>query len=240
MMTVEKNLHRTVLVVDDEKDIADLVDYNLTREGFTVLTADNGWTALEMVKKKRPDMIILDWMMPEMDGLEVCRRLRQNPDTAGIPIIMLTAKSDTVDKVLGLEMGADDYLTKPFHIRELLARIRAVMRRLASLRKEDDQKILIFKSIRVDLNTYKVTVDGKNVDMTVREIKLLRFLIQHPGRVYTREELLSYVWGDESYVEPRTVDVHISRLRALIEPDNEKPLYLLTVRGVGYKFAEDE
>lgn len=239
-MPVKNNLHRTVLVVDDEKDIADLVDYNLTREGFTVLTADNGWTALEMVKKKRPDMIILDWMMPEMDGLEVCRRLRQNPDTTGIPIIMLTAKSDTVDKVLGLEMGADDYLTKPFHIRELLARIRAVMRRLESLQKEDDQKILTFKSIRVDLNTYKVTVDGKNVDMTAREIKLLRFLIQHPGRVYTREELLSYVWGDESYVEPRTVDVHISRLRALIEPDNEKPLYLLTVRGVGYKFAEDE
>lgn len=239
-MTGGKNIHRTVLVVDDEKDIVDLVEYNLTQEGFIVLTADNGWNALDLVKKKRPDMMILDWMMPEMDGLEVCRRLRQNPDTAGIPIIMLTAKSDTVDKVLGLEMGADDYLTKPFHIRELLARIRAVMRRQASLRQDDNHKVLIHKGIMIDLNAYKVTVDGNNVDMTAREIKLLRFLIQHPGRVYTREELLNYVWGDESYVEPRTVDVHISRLRALIEPDNEKPCYLLTVRGIGYKFAEDE
>lgn len=239
-MAEEKNAHRTVLVVDDEKDIIDLVDYNLTREGFTVQTADNGWQALDRVRKKRPDVIILDWMMPEMDGLEVCRRLRQNPDTASIPIIMLTAKSDTVDKVLGLEMGADDYLTKPFHIRELLARIRAVMRRLRLVREEDGQKILVYKDIRIDLNAYKVTVGDQNIDLTAREIKLLRFLIQHPGRVYSREELLNYVWGDESYVEPRTVDVHISRLRALLEPDKEKPRYLLTVRGIGYKFADNE
>ncbi|MBN1545196.1 MAG: response regulator transcription factor [Syntrophaceae bacterium] len=232
-------LNRTVLIVDDEKDITDLVNYNLTQEGYQVLVAYDGAEAIEIASRKHPDIIVLDWMMPEMDGLEVCRCLRRQADTENIPIIMLTAKSDTLDKILGLEMGADDYLTKPFHVRELLARIRAVMRRLESLQKENDQQILIFRGIRVDLNAYKVTVDGKGIDLTAREIKLLTFLIKHPGRVYTREELLNYVWGDESYVEPRTVDVHISRLRAVIEPDKEKPSYLLTLRGIGYKFAEN-
>jgi phosphate regulon transcriptional regulator PhoB len=240
IMTGEKSPRRTVLVADDEKDIIDLVEYNLTREGFSVLTAYNGLEALEIARKKRPDIVILDWMMPEMDGLETCRRLRQHPDTENIPIIMLTAKSDTLDKVLGLEMGADDYLTKPFHIRELLARVRAILRRHEAPRQEELQRILTFKGIRIDLNTYKVTVDGTNIDMTAREIKLLAFLIQHPGRVYSRDELLDRVWGNESYVEPRTVDVHISRLRSLIEPDKEKPRYLLTVRSFGYKFADEE
>jgi phosphate regulon transcriptional regulator PhoB len=239
-MTEENRMPRTVLVADDDKDITDLVNYNLTREGFSVLVAYDGLEALEIARKKRPDIVILDWMMPEMDGLEVCRRLRQHPDTGSIPIIMLTAKSDTLDKVLGLEMGADDYLTKPFHIRELLARVRAILRRLEAPHQEELQRILTFKGIRIDLNTYKVTVDGTNIDMTAREIKLLTFLIKHPGRVYTREELLDYVWGNESYVEPRTVDVHISRLRSLIEPDKDKPQYLLTVRSFGYKFADDE
>lgn len=239
-MTGEKSPQRTVLVADDEKDIIDLVEYNLTREGFSVLAAYNGLEALEIARKKRPDIVILDWMMPEMDGLETCRRLRQHPDTENIPIIMLTAKSDTLDKVLGLEMGADDYLTKPFHIRELLARVRAILRRLEASRQEELQRILTFKGIKIDLNSYKVTVDGTNIDMTAREIKLLAFLIQHPGRVYSRDELLDHVWGNESYVEPRTVDVHISRLRSLIEPDKEKPRYLLTVRSFGYKFADED
>jgi len=231
---------RTILVADDDKDIIDLVEFNLSREGFSVLVAEDGWKALETAKKKRPDVVILDWMMPEVDGLEVCRRLKQDPDTERIPIIMLTAKSDTLDKVLGLEMGADDYLTKPFHVRELLARVRALLRRSESPHREEQQRILTFKGIRIDLNTYEVTVDGKKIELTSREIKLLSFLIRHPGRVYTREELLDYVWGNESFVEPRTVDVHISRLRSLIEPDKEKPRYLLTVRSIGYKFAENE
>ncbi|HOO40071.1 MAG TPA: response regulator transcription factor [Syntrophales bacterium] len=233
-------MSRTILVADDDQDIIDLVEFNLSREGFSVLAADNGWKALETAKKKRPDVVVLDWMMPEVDGLEVCRRLKQDPDTERIPIIMLTAKSDTLDKVLGLEMGADDYLTKPFHVRELLARIRALLRRTESPPWEEQQRILTFRGIRIDLNTYEVTVDGKKIELTSREIKLLSFLIRHPGRVYTREELLEYVWGNESFVEPRTVDVHVSRLRSLIEPDKEKPRYILTVRSIGYKFAENE
>lgn len=238
-MAEGQGLHRTVLVVDDEKDITDLVSYNLTQEGFRVLVADNGYEAVEIAKKKRPDIVVLDWMMPEMDGLEACRCLRKCPDTENVPIIMLTAKVDLTDKVLGLEMGADDYLTKPFHIRELLARIHAMIRRLETSRKDDDRKIVAYRGIRIDSNYLKVSVDGKNIDMTAKEIKLLSFLIKHPGRVYTREELLDSVWGNESFVEPRTVDVHISRLRSLIEPDKDNPRYLLTVRSFGYKFADD-
>jgi len=172
--------------------------------------------------------------------LETCRYFRKTHETKNMPIIMLTAKSDLMDKVLGLEMGADDYLTKPFHIRELLARTRAVIRRLEAPRKEENQKIIVFKGIKIDSNYLKVTVNDVQIEMTAREIKLLTFLVKHPGRVYTREELLDSVWGNESFVEPRTVDVHISRLRSLIEPDKDKPRYLLTVRSFGYKFADDD
>jgi phosphate regulon transcriptional regulator PhoB len=239
-MTDEKKLPRTVLIADDEKDIVDLVDYNLTREGFHVLAAANGLESLKMIKKSRPDLVILDWMMPEMDGLEVCRRLRQDPDTSRIPVIMLTARTETLDKVLGLEMGADDYLTKPFHIRELVARIHALLRRSAANDQEDPSLILTYRGIRVDLRSYRITVDDRPVDLTPREIKLLAFLMRHPGRVYSRDQLLDDVWGDETFVEPRTVDVHVSRLRALIEKDKDKPAYIFTVRGIGYKFTDGE
>ncbi|OPY79911.1 MAG: Transcriptional regulatory protein WalR [Syntrophus sp. PtaU1.Bin005] len=230
---------RTVLVVDDEKDITDLLSYNLSRERFHVLVAYSGCEAVEIARKNRPHMVILDWMMTGMDGLEVCRHLRKQSETENIPIIMLTARSDSTDKILGLEMGADDYLTKPFHIRELLARIRAVFRRLERARQKDNENIIVFKEIRMDLNYHKVTVDHVNIDLTAREIKLLAFLIKHPGRVYTREELLDAVWGNEFFVEPRTVDVHISRLRSLIEKEKEKPRYLLTIRNFGYKFSDE-
>lgn len=216
------------------------MDYNLTREGFHVLAAANGLESLKMIQKSRPDIVILDWMMPEMDGLEVCRRLRQDPDLNRIPVIMLTAKSDTLDKVLGLEMGADDYLTKPFHVRELIARIHALLRRYDAHSQKDPSQILIYRGIRVDLHSYRITVDDRPVDLTPREIKLLVFLMRHPGRVYSRDQLLDYVWGDETFVEPRTVDVHISRLRALIEQDKDKPAYIFTVRGIGYKFTDGE
>lgn len=239
-MTDEKKLPRTVLIADDEKDIVDLVDYNLTREGFHVLAAANGLESLKMIKKNRPDIVILDWMMPEMDGLEVCRRLRQDPDTSRIPVIMLTARTETLDKVLGLEMGADDYLTKPFHIRELVARIHALLRRSAANDREDPSLILTYRGIRVDLRSYRITVDDRPIELTPREIKLLAFLMRHPGRVYSRDQLLDYVWGDETFVEPRTVDVHVSRLRALIEKDKDKPAYIFTVRGIGYKFTDGE
>lgn len=239
-MTDEKKLPRTVLIADDEKDIVDLVDYNLTREGFHVLAAANGLESLKMIKKNRPDIVILDWMMPEMDGLEVCRRLRQDPDTSRIPVIMLTARTETLDKVLGLEMGADDYLTKPFHIRELVARIHALLRRSIANDREDPSLILTYRGIRVDLRSYRITVDDRPIELTPREIKLLAFLMRHPGRVYSRDQLLDYVWGDETFVEPRTVDVHVSRLRALIEKDKDKPAYIFTVRGIGYKFTDGE
>jgi phosphate regulon transcriptional regulator PhoB len=239
-MTDEKKLPRTVLIADDEKDIIDLVSYNLTREGFHVLAADDGLESLAMIKKTHPDIVILDWMMPEMDGLEVCRRLRQDPDTSRTPVIMLTARTETFDKVLGLEMGADDYLTKPFHIRELVARIHALLRRYGANSQEDPAQILTYRGIRVDLRSYRITVDDHPVELTPREIKLLVFLMQHPDRVYSRDQLLDHVWGDETFVEPRTVDVHVSRLRALIEQDKDKPRLLQTVRGVGYKLADVE
>ena len=229
---------RTVLIVDDEQDILDLIAFNLVQDGFSVLTADNGLAVIDLMAKKHPDLVILDWMMPSMDGLEVCRRIRKNTETSHIPIIMLTAKSDTMDKVIGLEIGADDYLTKPFHVRELLARIHSLLRRVDQLQENEERKIIRFKDIIIDLSTYRVTVGDRLLDMTSREIKLLAFLITRPGRVYTRDELLNYVWGDESFVEPRTVDVHISRLRSLIEPDKEKPQYIMTVRGIGYKAAD--
>jgi len=239
-MTEGQRMHRTVLVVDDEKDITDLLSYNLKREKFQVLVACNGFEAIEIARKKNPDLIILDWMMPEMDGLETCRYFRKHAQTENIPIIILTAKSDPTNKILGLEMGADDYLTKPFHIQELLARIRAVMRRFERPRKEEDQKIILFKGIRIDPNYHKVTVNDANIEMTAKEIKLLTFLIKNPGRVYTRDELLDAVWGNESFVEPRTVDVHISRVRSFIEPEKDRQRYLRTVRSLGYKFSDDD
>ncbi len=235
----QRSRQRTVLVVDDEKDITDLLNYNLSRERFQVLVAHNGVEAIEIARKKHPDIVILDWMMPEMDGLETCRYLRKQSETGDIPIIMLTARSDSTEKILGLEMGADDYLTKPFHLRELLARIRAVIRRIERPGQEEDKKIVAYKEIRIDLNYHKVTVNDVNIDLTAREIKLLIFLMKHPGRVYTREELLDAVWGNDSFVEPRTVDVHISRLRSLIETEKDKPRYLLTVRSLGYKFSDE-
>jgi phosphate regulon transcriptional regulator PhoB len=231
---------KQIIVADDEKDIVELVSFNLEQEGFSVLKAFNGRRVLEMVKAGKPDLIILDLMMPEMGGMDVCRMIRGHADSAEIPVIMLTAKSDQLDKILGLEIGADDYITKPFHVRELLARVRSVLRRAERKPDDDKQELLAFDGLQIDLRSYRATVDGKPVELSSREFKLLQFFISHPGRVYSREQLLDRVWGDESFVEPRTVDVHISRLRGAIEPDKENPHYILTVRGIGYKFAEAE
>ncbi len=229
---------KQIIVADDEKDILELVSFNLEQEGFSVLKAVNGRKVLEMIKAGKPDLIILDLMMPEINGMEVCRNIRNNPDSADIPVIMLTAKSDQLDKILGLEIGADDYITKPFHVRELIARVRSVLRRTERRLDDEKQESLTFGGLHVDFRSYKATVDGRVIDLSSREFKLLHFFISHPGRVYSREQLLDRVWGDESFVEPRTVDVHISRLRGAIEPDKENPRYILTVRGIGYKFAE--
>jgi len=227
-----------ILVVDDEKDIVDLVSYNLEKEGFKVLKAYDGETALQMVKAKGPDLVILDLMLPGVQGLDVCRAIRGNPRSAALPIIMLTAKGEEVDRVLGLEMGADDYVAKPFSVRELSARVRAILRRMEP-RKEPEKETFSFGGLHIDYSSYEVSLNGKKVDLSPTESKLLFFLSRHPGRVYTRDQILDHVWGDTAFVTPRTVDVHVRRLRAQIEKDAENPRYILTVRGVGYKFAHD-
>jgi len=231
-------MQKKILVADDEKDIVELLAYNLEQEGFTVCKAFDGRKAWEMVNADKPDLVILDLMMPAITGMEVCRMIRRQAETAAIPIIMLTAKSDPVDKILGLEIGADDYITKPFHIRELIARVRAVLRRLERRPDDDLPEAVDFRGLHVDFKSYQVSVNGRPVELSSREFKLLQFFIGHPGRVYSRDQLLDRVWGDESYVEPRTVDVHISRLRRMVEPDKSNPQYILTVRGIGYKFAD--
>ena len=226
-----------ILVVDDEKDIVDLVSYNLEKEGFKVLKAYDGEGALQLVKTKTPDLVILDLMLPGMQGMEVCRKIRENPRSASLPIIMLTAKGDEVDRVVGLEMGADDYVAKPFSVRELSARVRAILRRTES-RKAPEKETFSFGNLHIDYGSYEVSMDGEKVDLSPTELRLLFFFSRHPGRVYTRDQILDQVWGETAFVTPRTVDVHIRRLRVQIEKDLENPRYVLTVRGVGYKFAD--
>jgi phosphate regulon transcriptional regulator PhoB len=232
-MTLKK-----ILIADDEKDIVELIAYNLERDGFAVCKALDGRKAWEAVNAEKPDLVILDLMMPVMPGMEVCRRIRDQAATASMPIIMLTAKSDPVDKVIGLEVGADDYVTKPFHVQELIARVRAVLRRSERLPDGDSPESFDHRGLHIDFRSYRVTVDDRPVELSAREFKLLQFLTGHPGRVYSRDQLLDRIWGDEAFVEPRTVDVHVSRLRGAIEPDPSEPRYIITVRGIGYKFAE--
>ena len=231
-------VQKKILVVDDEKDIVELISYNLEQEGFAVIKAYDGQMAWERVKTAKPDLVVLDLMIPGIHGLEVCKLIRRDAATETLPIIMLTAKSDQVDKILGLELGADDYVTKPFNVRELIARIRAVLRRYKGRQQKELSETFAFQGLSVNFGSCTVAVDGKKVDLSSREFKLLKFFTEHPGRVYSRDQLLDYVWGDEAFVEPRTVDVHISRLRATIEQDKENPKYILTVRGIGYKFAD--
>ncbi len=231
---------KKILIADDEKDIVELIAYNLEQEGFLAIKAYDGQRTIEILKSQKPDLVILDLMMPRIPGMEVCRMIRSNKDTADIPVIMLTAKSDQLDKILGLEMGADDYVTKPFHVRELIARIKSVLRRTERKMNEDQPGSFTFAGLHVDFGSYRVTVNGQPVELSSREFKLLQFFIGHPGRVYSREQLLDSIWGDETFVEPRTVDVHISRLRGAIEPDKENPRYILTVRGIGYKFTDSK
>jgi len=231
---------KKILVVDDEKDIVDLITYNLEKEGFTAMKAYDGEDAIEVVKSQKPDLVVLDLMLPGMRGLEVCRFIRRNRETESLPVIMLTAKGDHVDRIVGFELGADDYITKPFNVRELIARVRAVLRRVEVRPDADKAETFTYRELHVDYRSYEVSVDGGRIDLGPTELKLLLFFTRHPGRVYTRDQLLDYVWGDETFVEPRTVDVHISRLRLAIEKDKEKPQYILTVRGIGYKFADEK
>jgi len=225
----------TILVVDDEEPIQELLRFNLEKEGYVVCGATDGQEALKHVDSDHPDLIVLDLMLPGMDGLEVCRRLRSNPKFQHIPIIMLTAKGEEIDTVLGLELGADDYMTKPFSPRELLARIKARLRRPNSL-DETETQMIIRGELRVDVTGFRVHVRGVETELTPKEFELLRVLVAHPGRVYSREELLERIWGYEYDGDTRTVDVHVRHLRLKIEKDPSNPDYIETLRGIGYRF----
>ncbi len=222
-----------ILVVDDEPHIVELVRYNLLQEGFDVVTAADGGEALARARDARPDLIILDIMLPSVDGLEVCRRIRRE---SAVPIIMLTARDGEVERVGGLESGADDYVTKPFSPRELVARVRAILRRTAAPPAPPAAGPLRAGALVLDPATHEVTLRGRPVDLTAKEFELLRLLMSHPNRVFTRDFLLERIWGYDYYGSTRTVDMHISRLREKIEDDPVAPTYIVTVRGVGYKF----
>lgn len=221
-----------VLVVDDDINIVKLIKLYLEKEDYTVYTAHNGVEALEVWKKENPSIIILDIMMPEMDGNSVCREIRKTSDT---PIIMLTAKGETFDKVLSLELGADDYLVKPFEPKELIARIKAILRRSDSKSSSDDNKIVTFDKLEVNLVNYELKLDGRILEIPPKELELLYFLVSNPNRVFTREQLLEEVWGFDYFGDSRTVDVHVKRLRENLE-GVEANWQLKTVWGVGYKF----
>jgi phosphate regulon transcriptional regulator PhoB len=227
-----------ILVVEDEPDIRKLVHYNLTQERFNVLEAEDGEQALKLLQRERPSLVILDLMLPGLSGMELCKLLRQRGETAKLPILMLTAKAGEADRIVGLEMGADDYLAKPFSPREMVARVRAILRRSEAKPATEAAAAYEKSSLKIDFSTYEVFVRGKPVKLTLKEFELLGFLVQNPNRVLNRDQLLDRVWGGETFVTPRTVDVHIRRLRKAVEKDDRKPKWILTVRGVGYKFDE--
>lgn len=222
-----------ILIIEDEKDIAENLEYNLKKEGYGVLKEDDGTKGLKKAEGKNPDLILLDLMIPGMEGLEVCRRLKKNPKTSNIPIIMLTAKGSETDKVVGLEVGADDYITKPFSMKELIARAKTVLRRYEG-KKEESAATLKINDIEINTDRHEVKVLGKLVKLTAKEFQLLYYLAQNQGRVFSRERLLDTVWGIDVAIETRTVDVHMRRLR---EKLGKAGKHLITLHGVGYKYV---
>jgi DNA-binding response OmpR family regulator len=228
-----------ILLVDDEQPIQTLLSFPLQKDGYEVVRANDGREALERFGESQFDLVVLDVMMPKMDGLEVCRRLRAR---STVPIIMLTAKAEEIDKVLGLELGADDYITKPFSLREFRSRVRAALRRAGMSRTEELDEDLPIKVRDLELDPAKrtVRVRGANVDLTFVEFEILRSLATNPGRVFTRDMLLTRIWGDSAFRDPRTIDVHIRHLREKLERDAKDPEYLFTVRGVGYRFRDKD
>jgi DNA-binding response OmpR family regulator len=224
----------TILLVDDEDAVQKLLAYPLERDGFRVVQARDGEEALARFAEQHVDLVVLDLMLPKLDGLEVCKRLRA---TSTVPIIMLTARDDELDKVLGLELGADDYITKPFSIREFRSRVRALLRRAAIPAAADGRdETIVRDGLRIDVASRDVEVSGRRVQLTYVEFELLRTLATRPGRVFTREMLLQALWGGSDYREPRTIDVHVRHLREKLERDPGEPEFILTVRGVGYRF----
>lgn len=228
----------SILVVEDESDIRKLITYHLLQERFKVLEAQNGEDALGLVRREKPRLIILDLMLPGLSGMEFCKMIRQQPQTMHIPILMLTAKAGEADRVIGLEMGADDYMTKPFSPREMVARVHAVLRRTEGKPTPAQNEVYQNGPLHIDFSTYDVLVNDNPVKLTVKEFELLRFFVHNPNHVLTRDQILDGVWRSDAYVTPRTVDVHIRRLREAIEKNDRSPEWIVTVRGIGYKFDE--
>ncbi len=233
---------KTILIVDDEQPIREILVYNLKKEGYNVIEANDGVTALNIALEQYPDLILLDIMLPKMDGLSVCKRIK---NLYNVPILMLTAKDNEIDKILGLELGADDYITKPFSVRELIARVKANLRKVENLNvtridsnnvKKKENKIIV-NDLELDLDKFEVKIRGEIIDLTVREFEVIKFLASQPGQVVTRETLLEKVWGYEYYGDIRTVDVTVRRIREKIERDTSTPKILITKRGVGYYIA---
>ena len=241
---MEENLDKkTILIVDDETTIVDMLVYNLQKEGYNTLQANDGEEAVNIALNQKPDLVLLDIMLPKMDGLAVCKRIRQ---TLNIPILMISAKDEEIDKILGLELGADDYITKPFSVRELMARVKANLRKAEVTNKSSnenesenklDTNVITVGDLSLDLNKFEVKVRGEVMDLTLREFEVLKYLANQPGQVVTRETLLEKVWGYEYYGDIRTVDVTVRRIREKIEKDTSNPKILITKRGVGYYIA---
>ena len=237
MDNIEVNNQKTILIVDDEQPIVDILVYNLDKEGYNTLEANDGLAAVEIATSQKPDLILLDIMLPKMDGLTVCKQIR---NSLNVPILMLTAKDEEIDKILGLELGADDYITKPFSVRELMARIKANLRKSEAketkvVSNEDIKtKKIVVGALELDLDKFEAKVNGEVIDLTLREFEVLKFLASQAGQVITREVLLEKVWGYEYYGDIRTVDVTVRRIRGKIEKDTANPKILITKRGVGY------
>jgi phosphate regulon transcriptional regulator PhoB len=225
---------KRVLLIEDDRDIVELVRYNLEREGFQVAAANDGATGLVQVRKSPPDMLLLDLMLPKLSGLEICRDIRRDQALNRLPILMLTARGEEADRVVGLEMGADDYVTKPFSPRELVARVKALLRRAEP--PGETPRVVETRGLMIDPSSYRVMHDSKPVTLSTLEFRLLYYLATRPNRVFTRDQLLDAVWGTERFVTPRSVDVYIRRLREKVESDADHPAFLKTVRGAGYMF----
>lgn len=226
-----------IFAVEDEMHIQQLIKYNLEAAGYRVITFESGENLLKEVNNTVPDLFILDLMLPGIDGLEICRQLRQNPRTKTVPVIMLTAKSEEFDKVLGLELGADDYMTKPFSVRELVARVKAMFRRIGNISPAESE-IITFGDITIDCTRREVTKGSELIELPLKEFELLKLLIVNKGKVLSRDLLLEKIWGFDYYGETRTVDVHIRYLRQKIEDDDSNPVYIETIRGIGYRFND--
>ena len=228
-----------ILIVDDEEHIVELLKFNLQSAGYEVMEANNGIDALKIANENKPSLMLLDLMLPGMDGFDVCKEIKRNNEMKNTSIIMLTAKGEELDKILGLELGADDYITKPFSVRELLARVKAVLRRTNTF-SESDSEIYKSKSLTVNFERREVVVNNNKVDLSLKEFELLQILIKNKGKILKREVLLDKIWGYEYIGETRTVDVHIRYLRKKIEEDDKNPRFIETIRGVGYRFNPEE